>query len=329
MAGATPARDTDQLLKDTFGRKQPVSSGRLALAVNVDADGVAGLPSPLKIGLKGPFRTQKQGGKPAFDFDLSLGSKDGSVTLGAISAGGKSWLTVAGRAFTLQDSAFDSLVKGDPSTGAPPVDLSTFGVDPRRWLRDPKQAGTEDLDGDRVIHLTSDVDTEPLVADLDSLLGRAGGVSGAAAGISAAQRKELVKAITGANVDIWTGEKDHKLRRIKVDVDLKTPSGEKGTIELDLGVSQIDQKQAIGPPANPRPIAELTSALATLAARAGSGSAGGSGAASGSTGPTGSSGAQGDTGAALPENATQYDRCLAAAGANIAAAQRCADLVGK
>src|SRR5207342_738580 len=34
--GSDSSADTDQLLKDTFGRKQPVSSGRLALAVNVD-----------------------------------------------------------------------------------------------------------------------------------------------------------------------------------------------------------------------------------------------------------------------------------------------------
>ena len=251
--GDDSGQDTAKLLRDTFGRKQPVDSGRLDLGVSVAAAGLAGLPSPLRIGLKGPFDSSDRR-KPEFDFDLSVKTRDGSVTLGAISAGGMSWLTIAGRAFTLPDSAFDSLTKGDPATGAPPVDLSTFGVDPRRWLRDVHEVGTENLEGERVIHLRGDVRKEPLIADLDKLLGRASGVSGAASSISASEREQLVEAVSGADVDIWTGEKDHKLRRIAVDVHLKTPSGDDGTIKLDLGVSQIDQTQAIGPPANPRPI---------------------------------------------------------------------------
>ena len=107
-----------------------------------------------------------------------------------------------------------------------PVDLSTFGVDPRNWLSDVENLGEEDLRGDRVIHLRADVDSEPLVADLDKLLGRAGGVGRErrAGRISEAQRQELIDAITGADVDIWTGAKDHKLRRILVDVKLDTPS---------------------------------------------------------------------------------------------------------
>jgi hypothetical protein len=325
--GDDSGQDTAKLLRDTFGRKQPVQSGTLDLGVSVDAAGVAGLPSPLRIGLKGPFDSSDRA-KPKFDFDLSVGTRDGDVTLGAISTGGKSWLTIAGRAFTLPASAFASLTKGDPATGAPPVDLSTFGVDPRRWLRDVHEVGTEDVEGERVIHLRGDVDKEPLIADLDKLLGRAGSVSGAAGGISDAERKQLVEAVTGADVDVWTGEKDHKLRRITVDVHLEQPNGGDGTIKLDLGVSRIDQKQAIGPPANPRPISELSSALAKLAAARGAQS--GSGA---SAGATGESGAQGDTGArgaaTLPENASQYDRCLAAAGSDLEAAQKCADLVGR
>jgi hypothetical protein len=335
--GDDSGQDTAKLLRDTFGRKQPVESGKLDLGVSVDAAGIAGLPSPLRIGLEGPFDGSDRA-KPKFDFDLTVGTRDGEVTLGAISTGGKSWLTVAGRAFALPGSAFAGLTKGDPKTGAPPVDLSTFGVDPRRWLRDVHEVGTEDVAGERVIHLRGDVDKEPLIADLDKLLGRAGSVSGAASGITDAQREQLVDAVSGADVDIWTGEKDHKLRRITVDVHLDEPSGGDGTIKLDLGVSQIDREQAIGPPANPRPIAELTSALAKLAAARGAQSgSGASGGATGETGSPGSGGSQGSRGSqgstggegALPENTSEYDRCLAAAGSDLAAAQKCADLVGR
>ena len=66
----TRARTRPSCCSDTFGRKQPVQSGNLDLGVSVDAAGVAGLPSPLRIGLKGPFDSSDRA-KPKFDFDLS------------------------------------------------------------------------------------------------------------------------------------------------------------------------------------------------------------------------------------------------------------------
>ncbi len=324
--GGGSGQPTAKLLSDTFGTDKPIDSGRLALAVDVNADGIAGLPSPLKIALGGPFQGVRDRAAPKFDFDLGLTTRDGSVTIGAISTGEKSWLTLGGRAFTLQNSAFDGLVDSKGDAGTPRgVDLSSFGVDPRRWLRDVRDLGVEDLRGERVIHLRGDVDAEPLIGDLDKLIGRTsgvgGGATGASRGITDEQRQQLAEAVTGADVDIWTGEKDHKLRRISVNVKLETPAQKSGRIRLDLAVSQLNRPQAIGPPANPRPISELTAALAALGARGAGGAAGGT--------PGDQTSPGGGDDVKLPEGASQYDRCLAGAGSDLSAAQRCAGLVGK
>lgn len=314
------------LLSDTFGGGERVKSGKLDLTVDVDAAGLAGLPSPLRIDVNGPFQGTGASRPPKFDFDLALKTRDGRVQIGAISTGRKSWMKLGTRAYTLRDDAFDDLVgpsgKDDAAGG-----LSTFGVDPRPWMEDARVVGTEELDGERVIHVQAGVDVAGLIDDLGGLFGRAGGAAGAGgttgSDVSQQQREQIAESVTDASVDIWTGEIDHKLRRISVLVKIDTDEQQGGRIRLDLAVTQQGREQPIGPPANPRPLSELTEALAELGARAGQGGASG-GSAGGAD--TGASGAQETP---LPADASAYDRCLDGAGEDIAAAQRCAELVGK
>ena len=324
--GDDDPKKVSALLSDTFGEGERVTSGKLDLTVDVDAAGLAGLPSPLRIDVNGPFQGTGASKPPKFDFDLALKTRDGRVKIGAISTGKKSWMKLGTHAYTLRDGAFDDLVSpsaaGDASGG-----LSTFGVDPRPWMEDPRIVGTEELDGEPVIHVKAGVDVPGLIEDLGGLFGRAGGAAGGGgttgSDVSQQQREQIAASVSGASVDIWTGEQDHKLRRISVLVDVDTDAQKGGRIRLDLAVTQQGREQPIGPPANPRPLTELTAALAELGARAAQAGAPGGSAGGGDTG------ASGTQATPLPKNASAYDRCLAGAGEDIAAAQRCASLVGR
>ncbi len=161
------------------------------------------------------------------------------------------------------------------------------------------------------------------------------------------------------------------MRRFAVLVRFDPAKGEEagrrpGTLRFDLTVADLNRRQAIGPPADPRPLSELTAALALLASRqakAAGASAGGSGAAgadasggasadaSGGAGAGGSSGAGaggssgtggGASGAASAGAAgvaggsaggraatSRYDACLADAGTDLAKVQRCAAFLGQ
>ncbi len=121
-----------------------------------------------------------------------------------------------------------------------------------------------------------------------------------------------------ADLDVWTGKADHALRRIRVAVtfdvpeDLRGAGGrpQKGTIGLDLAIGGLNQPQAIGAPADPRPVGELTAALQQVLGQAqaqGQGAAGGAGSSS----------------------QPKYDACVQAAGADLAKAQQCAPLLGQ
>lgn len=317
--GDGESQDPAEVLGATFSNARPIKSGRLNLALDVKGASVAGLPAPFSFSLGGPFASNPGGKVPKFQFQLAVGSGSGRTTLGAISTGAHGWVQIAGKAYTLPDETFAGLGKGRPSTSteASGLKLSDLGVDPRRWLRGAEVVGDEDLSGDRVTHVSSGVDVERLLDDLASVLGSAdklgvSGLSGLGSALSPTSRASLAAAIQDAHVDVWTGAKDRLLRRLRIDAKVKGSDGKDGTVRLELSLADINEPQPIGPPANPRPLAELTSALTALAATTG---------ASGATGAAGSASRSG--------SAQTYDACITAAGSDLAAAQACASLVGR
>jgi hypothetical protein len=295
-------QDPQQLLKDTFSREKPIERGKLRLAFAVRAPGVAGLPSPLTVDLGGPFQAVKGSKVPKFDFDLDLATRDGRISIGVISTGKQGYVKLAGRAFSLGSADLARLAPGGKADAGGGLDLGDIGLDPRSWLKDVRDQGVTELDGEQVVHLRAGVDTQAMLGDLGGLLGQAGGGLGSLAGLGKGfgQSAEAIeRAVKDASVDIWTGERDHVLRRIRVNILLDTPGARDGTATLELGITDQSRDQAIGPPADPRPLSELTTAIAALAAR-GAGSA-----------PSGQS----------------YEECLAQAGTDLERAQRCQALL--
>ena len=334
-SSSKPSPEVTKLLGDTFGSNKPVTSGRLAVRVGADTVGVAGLSGPLKLTFAGPFQSQGTGKTPKFDFDLALRRGGTTLNAGAVSTGDKGYLKLIGNAYRLDDKAFASLNRSgsqaaDSATKKDSgISLSKLGIDPRRWLQDAKQEGTEPVAGTPAIHISSAVKVGPMLADLNRLLAKAGSLGATqAAGqvptsLDAATRTKIEKSVKQADLDVWTGKADHALRRIRVNVRFDVPENlrsdktkpEKGTIGLDLTIAGLNEPQAIGAPANPKPIGDLTAALQQVLAQAQSqGQAQGGG-----TAGTGSS----------SSTQPKYDACVRAAGSDIAKAQQCAPLLGQ
>jgi hypothetical protein len=304
--GAATSAGTTKLLADTFGAAQPVRSGRLDLTLDVRARGLPNLSGPLVVHVAGPFQSAGAGKVPKFALDLDLANGASKIRAGAISTGTKAYLTFAERAYALPAGAFGSLGSGQGKGG---LSLRALGIDPRRWLRGAHQQGEADVAGARTIHVAADLDVARLLADVDRLLARASsaGVTGATgnqvpASLDAATRRTIERSIRAAAVDVWTGRKDHALRRLAVDVRFDVPPDERakgspaqsGRVHFDLTLAALNQAQAIGAPAHARPVSELAGAMRRV----------------------------------LGGN-RRYYQCLRDADADLAKAQACAALVGQ
>jgi hypothetical protein len=342
--------DAPTLLKDTFGANHPIRSGRLDANLDVDLKGLARITEPLSLHLNGPF--QSNGGKTLPDFALGLDLQGGAkpITVGAVFADGGGYLTIEGQAFDLGAELYKTFKTGyekakdsSKSKSDDQTSLSALGISPLRWLKDPKNVGTEDIAGTQTVHLASGVNVAKLLEDVSTLLGKAKGVTsagGAATGtavpnsLTAEQRDTITKSIKSAKVDVWTGAKDHTLRKVAVNVQVDVPKElrakagnlQTGHVIFQVTIAQLNQAQKIVKPANVQPIGELRSALTDLGLLGTSGSAS-------TTTPDTTATPEATTTPATPPATTgpqaDYTQCITAAGEDLAKVQDCAQYLNK
>jgi hypothetical protein len=331
--------DAAALLRDTFGANHPIRSGRLDANLDVDLSGLAQLSTPLNLHLSGPFSSNGGTSLPDFALDLDLQGGDKPITLGAVFAQGGGFLTIEGQAFDLGPDLYASFKQGyekakaqsAKGAGKDQPTLSALGISPLRWLENPKNEGTEDIAGTSTVHIASGVNVGKLLEDISTLLGKAKSVTsstGAAvpSQLSAQQRDAITKSIKSAKVDVWTGAKDHTLRKVAVDIQVDVPAQLRaqagnlrtGHVIFQITIAQLNQKQTVRKPAGARPISELRSALQQLGLVGGS-SASSSAPSTTTTAP--------DATATTPQASSpqdDYARCISAAGEDLAKVQGCA-----
>lgn len=342
------SKSATDVLAETFGPDKPVDSGKVDFRVVFDGKGLKGLQGPLKLAFKGPFASSGSQKLPRFDFDLVIDVAGQALTAGAVSTGDHGWLKLAGENFALGEKTFAQFrtrYEQDQKNAARSDNptFRTLGVDPKRWLASPEKAGAATVGGAGTVHVTSKVDVPALLDDVNKLLGRAdatGAVAAAGAAgrvprkLTGEQRAQIAKSIKTTRLDVYSGKDDGILRRLSIRVTFDVPAGLReaagglttGTLDLDLVMSELNEKQEVAAPTSSRPLSDLTQA-----------------------GATGATGAVPDAGttatppeAAAPEAPqaapatpqpdpdpvpSAYRACLEAARASIAEAQKCAPLL--
>jgi hypothetical protein len=323
-SGADPRKVVNQ----TFQGKKRVDSGKLNLSMtaNLRATGLAAtqVKEPIVIKMSGPFQSRGNTQLPAMDLQLSATGSGQDFSAGAVSIGDKGYVTFQGKPYSVPDSVFAKFKRGfeqqqkQDNQSSSNLDLKALGINPDTWLKNPKNEGDEDVGGATTTHVSSEVDLDALLKDLDSLLRRSDqlGLSKqqlqqVPRGLNSQSRQQIKASIKRAKVDIWTGKDDKTLRRLKLDLAFELPAAlqtqaqgvQGGDIKLDLEVADVNKPQDIKAPANPRPWSELQKQFgnSTLGSSLGSSSGGGSSAGGGTSSGTGSSSSK---------RAQQYLKCV-------------------
>jgi hypothetical protein len=328
---------TSQLLKDTFSGGKTVKSGKLDVSLGFEAKGLPTLTGPVALKLSGPFESQGAGKLPKFDFDLALAAGGQTVQAGAVSLGDSGFLKFGGRAYTVDKALFDQFKTGYEKSQAQAKgkeagpSFSALGVDPARWLKDARKVGKADVGGTATFHITSGVDVPRFLADVNKLLSKAKNLGGSTTqsvpqGLSPTVQSIIERSVKSAQVDVYTGESDHTLRRLALNVSLVVPKDaqksagglQSGELRFDLQIADLNADQTINAPANPRPLSDLQQALGVL-------QGGGSTGAGTSTTPSTTTPQTTTTPSAGAPKA--YLDCVQKAGTDIAKVQQCAGLL--
>jgi hypothetical protein len=322
---ASSSTDVNELLTQTFTGSKQVKSGILDLKLKIEAKGgQSQLDGPVSIRLAGPFQAQDGGKLPKFKLDASFEGAGQSINAGATSTGEKGYLSFQGTDYVVEDQVFKQFKAGfeqaQKQGGSDQQSFASLGMDPRKWLTNPKNEGDAKVGDDDTIKITGGVDVAKLLDDINNALGKASSLGLGSSGqvpekLTAAQKRQVIEALKHPRVEIYTGKDDSILRRMVVNlgVDDKA-SGTSGTVAFDVSITDLNKGQDIAEPENAKPFSELLGQLGGLGL-------GGGGAASGSSQEAPAAGA------GSAEDLEKFSQCVTEAGNDTAKAQKCADLL--
>ncbi len=319
--------DAATLLRQTFTGTHDIRSGRANVELRVVATGDDSIRGPITLGISGPFESVGGDELPKFDLALDVNAQGQGFRAGLTSTSDQLFVNFGGTAYEvpaqlldqLKDSYKRSQQEGDSSSQ---MSLDGLGIHPIDWLQDPTVEGTETVGGVETDHISSQVDVNALLDDVDAILARvkSQGLPGAAGEqipdrIPADARSQIEDAVKTANVDVWSGQDDHTLRKLTLALNVEPPadSGGPRTLDLTLSVelSDLNQPQSISAPSSSRPLNELLGQFQGLLG----GALGGSALGGGSSGGTSS------------QQLDDYSSCIQRAGSDVSAAQQCAQLL--
>ena len=326
--------DPQQVLTQTFSNPTPIRSGNFDLDFKVEANG-GDSPGTLEVKLGGQFQSQAANQFPQFDFDVSLRAESGSQTFsgsgGLTATGDRAFLNIQGTEYAVPQQVYDqftstySRLQGQKGSNPQEGLLQRLNIDLAQWLTDLKNEGTEDVEGQKTIHISGRANVPQIVGDLKTIAKDAGNSVG---NVDVSQLDQLNGTIKSGDVDVNTGETDKLLRRVGLSLDLKPPAGTPGApdsleLHLQLNLADVNKPQTIQAPANAQPLD--ASALQQL----GIDPSALGGALGGGLGSGGALPESGGSTQAPGQSATQaYQQCLSQAS-GVAALQRCAALLGQ
>jgi hypothetical protein len=260
--GADEDTDPQELLQETFSGEGQVNSGVLEISIDASAEGRRG--GSLAGTLSGPFQTREQDQLPLIDLDAALdfeagGSQAQSIQAGLTVTEDAAFVTAEGQAFEVDQATFSAFQSAfaqsaEAQTGQADEGAAIFeqlGIDPRTWLTDVSNEGTEDVGGTETIHISGTPDVGRILTDAQELDPTGNAAPG--------NEGELAESVESASIDIYTGSEDKILRRMDLALELTESGRQNETISfaLSIGISDVNEEQTIEAPADARPLEEL------------------------------------------------------------------------
>jgi len=316
--------DVNELLTKTFTGAKKVDSGNLNLSMKIEAQGGSSeLQGPVNISLAGPFQAQDGGALPKFKLEASIEGGGQNIKAGATSTGEKGFLSFQGTDYVVDDQVFRQFKAGyeeaQKQNSKQEQSFASLGMDPRKWLTDPKNEGDAKVGDDDTVKITGGVDVAKLLDDVNRALEKASSLGLGGAGevpekLTEEQRQQVLEAVKDPRVEIYTGKEDQILRRMVVNLGIDDAASKtSGTIAFDVSITDLNEDQDIAEPADAKPFSELLGQFGGLGLGAGGGAGSGEADTGGASEPSG--------------DIEKYSKCVTDAGDDLDKVRKCAELL--
>ncbi|HEV2773934.1 MAG TPA: hypothetical protein VGV57_14105 [Thermoleophilaceae bacterium] len=268
---------------------EPIGSADVALDAMAQVNGVQELEQPIRLQVRGPYRTGGNRRIPSADLAVNISTSGQSFSGGLVSTGRNAFVEVMGQEYEVGEQNVAQANQQIAAGAGRRRSLSDFGIDPRRWLEDPEIEGDEQVAGTATTRVNAGLDVGRMLDDLNTLGQRTSRQVGGPAPrrLTAEDRERIARIVEEPEFDVFVGKADGKIRRLATVVELEVPEEDRqavggarsGEVSFSIEFSNVGSPQRITPPRRARPIRELTSQLLQLfGGAAGAGDAPGAGA---------------------------------------------------
>jgi hypothetical protein len=331
--GSGNDKSATELLNKAF--HQPIKSADVNFNLQVQVNGVQTLKQPVSFRFSGPYVNNGPGKLPSMDMNANIVGGGQSVPFGLTSTGDNFFVKVRGQAYEVGKQTVAKLNQqlSQQKTQGQKTSLSELGIHPSTWLTDAKNAGDATIGGTKVTHIAATLNVSKVLDDLNQLVKRAptSSLNGASKPpqLSEQQKAEVEKVVKNPQIDVYVAKSDNTIRRLATSLELQVPKDQQskvggatgGTLQLSIEFANVGGNQQINPPANAKPIADLTSQLNALSGTLGATS-------SGSSSSGGGASSSGSGGTPTAKQFQDYAKCVQKAGSNNASAlQKCSDIL--
>src|SRR3954447_7017569 len=263
-------------VKDTLDKafSTPIHTARIDLELTLKLDGIKELNGPVKLSVQGPYETGGNTTIPKADWDIAASASGQNFSAGFISTGDNAWIGFQGQNYEVGKQVVAQINQQIKQAAGQnkKQGLSQFGIDPRDWLKDAKDEGSEKVAGVDTDHVSAALDVGKFLDDLNRIVRKAGGTTGTTAQITPAQKKQIQDVVENPRFDVYAGKDDHVIRRLSSDLSFSVPSDKQaqvgglksGTLSFSIEFANVGQPQTIKAPTNAKPLSELTAQLGGL-----------------------------------------------------------------
>ena len=253
LAGCAQGADATDALEETADKLGEIRSGDIDLELVVDTNGA----DDAGFELHGPFALGEPDALPTMRIEYTETARDRRRTLTVVSAGDRAFVEDAGETSALPPEQVRRLREAigelDESGG-----LSGLRVD--EWVEDPELVAGGTSGGAAIERVTGRLDVDRALDDLVDVARPF-----AALGLGDLLRDaELLRRTAGSGtIEVYTGEKDRLLRRLRLEVDvgLDLPGGVRdalgavvgGNVTLDIRIARPNRRVDVRKPSGGAP----------------------------------------------------------------------------
>ena len=293
--GSGGSTDARTLLVNTFkptGDASKIKSGSIEIKVKGDLTG-GSMEGNGEATANIKLNDAKDGEVPEFSAAVKVngeqkGGQKIDLDAGGVYTDNRFYVSYDGENYDvgeeLSKRALDSLqtaIKQSSDTGGGDQQelIAKLGLEPEKWLTDPKVDGEEEVGGTDTYKITGAVDVKALVPDILDAAKKAQSFTGSAKStakvpeVTDAQLDEAAKQIKKLDVAIWTGKDDNILRKLEVDVEIAGVKGDKVAGTASITLTDVNEEQDIKAPSDTKPITDLMPKLGGLFGAAAGGAA--------------------------------------------------------